>query len=111
MLDARVVPINERYFGRLTDTVWLAFMSVGILVVLISCANVANLMIERSLPGAATGDRASIVTPLGGICVSCSSKSAVLAAAGGACRIPGGGDARRARLPQPDTRSKRCPTG
>jgi predicted permease len=47
--EARVVPINERYFGRLTDTVWLAFMSVGILVVLISCANVANLLIERSL--------------------------------------------------------------
>jgi putative ABC transport system permease protein len=46
---ARVVPINERYFGRPTDPAWLAFTAVGILVVLISCANVANLMLDRSL--------------------------------------------------------------
>src|SRR5437773_4143444 len=43
------VPINDRYNGRLTDSVWLAFMTVGIVVVLIACANVANLLLMRSL--------------------------------------------------------------
>ena len=46
---ARVVPINERFLGRLTDPAWLAFMTAGCLVVLISCANVANLMLARSV--------------------------------------------------------------
>jgi putative ABC transport system permease protein len=46
---ARVVPINERYLGRLTDPAWLAFMTAGFLVVVISCANVANLMLARSV--------------------------------------------------------------
>jgi putative ABC transport system permease protein len=46
---ARVVPINDRYFGRVTDPAWLAFTAVAILVVLISCANVANLLLDRSL--------------------------------------------------------------
>jgi putative ABC transport system permease protein len=45
---ARVVPINERFLGRLTDPAWLAFMTVGFLVVIISCANVANLTLARS---------------------------------------------------------------
>ena len=46
---ARAVPINDRFLGNPTDTVWLAFMTVGFIVVLISCANVANLMLDRSL--------------------------------------------------------------
>ena len=45
---ARVVPINERFLGRLTDPAWLAFMTVGFLVVLISCANVANLVLANA---------------------------------------------------------------
>jgi predicted permease len=45
----RVVPINDRMLGRATDPVWLAFMTVGFIVVFISCANVANLMLDRSL--------------------------------------------------------------
>ena len=48
-IRARVVPINDRFFGRVTDPAWLAFAAVAILVVLISCANVANLMLDRSL--------------------------------------------------------------
>jgi putative ABC transport system permease protein len=43
------IPINDRYNGRITDSVWLAFMTVGVVVVLIACANVANLLLMRSL--------------------------------------------------------------
>lgn len=48
-IRARVIPINERFLGRLSDPAWLAFMTVGFLVAIISCANVANLMLARSL--------------------------------------------------------------
>ncbi len=46
---ARVVPINEQYVGSYTHPGWIAFMAVGMLVVLISCANAANLMLAHSL--------------------------------------------------------------
>ena len=48
-LRARVVPINERFLGRLGEPAWLAFMTAGCLVVLISCANVANLVLATSV--------------------------------------------------------------
>ena len=41
-------PINAHYNGRITDPAWMAFTIVGILVVVIACANVANLMLMRS---------------------------------------------------------------
>jgi predicted permease len=46
---ARVVPINEQYLGALNNPAWIAFMAVGMIVVLISCANAANLMLARSI--------------------------------------------------------------
>ena len=46
---ARVVPINERFLGRLSDPAWRAFMTVGFLVVAIAAANVANLVLATSL--------------------------------------------------------------
>jgi putative ABC transport system permease protein len=42
------VTINHRYSGRLTDSVWIAFIGVGIIVLLIACANAANLLLMRS---------------------------------------------------------------
>jgi putative ABC transport system permease protein len=45
---AHVTPINEQYLGSPTHPAWLAFMAAGCLIVLISCANVANLLLARS---------------------------------------------------------------
>ena len=45
----KAVPINSRFLGNPNDGVWRAFITVGFIIVLISCANVANLMIDRSL--------------------------------------------------------------
>lgn len=47
-IRARVVPVDAQFFGRLTDPAWMAFMAAGFLVMVISCANVANLMLAHS---------------------------------------------------------------
>ena len=47
-LRARIVPINNRVLGRVTDPAWSAFMAFGFVVLLISCANVANLLLTRA---------------------------------------------------------------
>jgi predicted permease len=46
---ARVIPINEQFIGRLSDPAWRAFITVGFLVLAISCANVANLFLNHSV--------------------------------------------------------------
>ena len=48
-LGARVVPINDRFFGGLSHPAWRPFIVASILVVMISCANAANLMIGRGV--------------------------------------------------------------
>ena len=48
-LEARVVPINDRFFGGLSSPAWLPFITASILIVLVSCANAANLMIGRGV--------------------------------------------------------------
>jgi predicted permease len=47
-LRARVSPINARFLGRATDPAWLAFLTASFIVLLVSAANVANLMIART---------------------------------------------------------------
>jgi putative ABC transport system permease protein len=42
-------PINEQFNPSATDPTWLAFMTAGALVLLIACANVANLLLMRGV--------------------------------------------------------------
>jgi putative ABC transport system permease protein len=84
-LRARVMPVNERYFGRLGDPAWRAFIAASVLVALISCANVANLMLARSVR---RGRELAIRTSLGAgrrrLFRQLVVEGIVLAAAGGA---------------------------
>jgi putative ABC transport system permease protein len=48
-IRARVVPVNEQYLGSVTNPAWLAFMTAGVLIVLISSANVGNLLLAQSV--------------------------------------------------------------
>ncbi len=43
---ARVVPLNERLLGSLDG--WMQFIMAGIIVILVACANAANLMMARA---------------------------------------------------------------
>ncbi|MGQ0732166.1 MAG: ADOP family duplicated permease [Acidobacteriota bacterium] len=45
----RVVPISARFLGRPTDPAWLAFITAGFLVLLVSCANAGNLMLAHGV--------------------------------------------------------------
>ena len=42
-------PLNDRFKGRVTDPAWLAFITVGVLLVVIACSNVANLLLARAV--------------------------------------------------------------
>jgi putative ABC transport system permease protein len=56
----RVMPINERLLGTLDG--WLPFISAGLIVILVACANVANLMMARAM---SRGPELAIRTSLG----------------------------------------------
>ena len=43
---ARVIPLNERLLGNLDG--WMQFIIAGIIVILVACANAANLMMARA---------------------------------------------------------------
>jgi putative ABC transport system permease protein len=45
---ARIVPIHQRFFGDPTQTTWLAFSTAAMLILVVSCANAANVMLARA---------------------------------------------------------------
>ena len=47
-LKMRVVPINEQLNPSVAQRSWIAFITAGALVLLVACANVANLMLMRA---------------------------------------------------------------
>jgi putative ABC transport system permease protein len=61
-ISARVVPINEQMSANITDPTWLSFITAGALVLLVACANVANLLLMR---GAVRGREIAIRTSIG----------------------------------------------
>ena len=61
-VSARAVPINEAMNGHITEPTWLAFITAGTLVLLIACANVANLLLMR---GAVRGREIAIRASIG----------------------------------------------
>jgi predicted permease len=44
----RALPINDQFNGRITDAVWIAFMTAGVIVLIVASANAANLFLLRS---------------------------------------------------------------
>jgi putative ABC transport system permease protein len=48
-LRIEAVPVNQRYLGTRTHPAWFAFIAAGTLVLLIACANIANLLVMRSV--------------------------------------------------------------
>jgi putative ABC transport system permease protein len=61
-ISARVIPINEQMSGNVTDPTWLSFITAGGLVLLVACANVANLLLMR---GAVRGREIAIRSSIG----------------------------------------------
>jgi len=79
-----VQPINDRYNGRLTDGVWIAFGGVAVVVLLIACFNAANLLLVRAAKrGHEIAVRASIGASRARIVRQLFVESTVLAVASG----------------------------
>ena len=83
-----VVPLNDRYNGDINNPAWIAFITVGILLVLIACSNVATLLLAS---GAGRAREMAIRVSLGAtrtrILRQLLVESAILACAGGIAAV------------------------
>jgi putative ABC transport system permease protein len=78
---ARVIPINLQAFGTLEG--WEPFIMAGIIVILVACANVANLMMARAMHRSTEiAIRTSLGASRGRIARQLLTEAAVIAAAG-----------------------------
>ena len=81
---AVAVPLNDRYLGDISNPAWITFITVGLLIVVIACSNVANLLLAR---GARRGREMAVRLSLGAtrlrIVRQLLVESALLAALGG----------------------------
>lgn len=85
---ARVMPVNTRFLGRPTDPAWMAFLAASFIVVIVSAANVANLMIARStLRARELAIRASLGASRWRILTQMLTESTVLCVLGGAVAL------------------------
>jgi putative ABC transport system permease protein len=83
-LRMRVVPINEQLNPSVAQRAWIAFITAGALVLLVACANVANLMLMRAATrGREMAIRASIGATRGRVVRQLLVESATLAALAG----------------------------
>jgi len=81
----RVVPINEQLNPSVAQRAWIAFITAGVLVLLVACANVANLLLMRAATrGREMAIRASIGASRGRVVRQLLAESATLSALAGA---------------------------
>ena len=80
--------LNDRYNGDITNPAWVAFITVGIILVLIACSNVATLLLAS---GAGRAREMAIRVSLGAtrmrIVRQLLVESAMLAGAGGVAAV------------------------
>ena len=80
-----VVPINEQLNPSVAQRAWIAFITAGVLVLLVACANVANLLLMRAATrGREMAIRTSIGATRGRVVRQLLVESATLAALAGA---------------------------
>jgi putative ABC transport system permease protein len=83
-----VIPINEQVNPSLAQRSWIAFITAGVLVLLVACANVANLLLMRAAGrGREMAIRSSIGASRGRVVRQWLVESATLAALAGVLGI------------------------